>query len=47
MSKSTIMNYEDISSKDVFTIDPKDIVLRELRLENSEEFYHYKFSKNQ
>lgn len=33
------MNYEEISSKGVFTIDCKDIVLREFRLEDLDEIY--------
>ena len=29
MSKSELMNFEDITSRNVFTIECKDIVLRE------------------
>lgn len=39
MSKSKVMNNEEISSKNVFTIDCKDIVLREFRLEDLDELY--------
>jgi RimJ/RimL family protein N-acetyltransferase len=40
MSKSKVMNNEEISSKNIFTIDCKDIVLREFRLEDLDELYN-------
>lgn len=39
MSKSEITNYDDITSKDVFTIECKDIVLREFQLEDLDAIY--------
>jgi RimJ/RimL family protein N-acetyltransferase len=39
MSKSKVMNYEEIASKNVFTINCKDIILREFRLEDLDELY--------
>ena len=40
MSKSKVMNNEEISPKNVFAIDCKDIVLREFRLEDLDELYN-------
>ncbi|MBU5438389.1 GNAT family N-acetyltransferase [Tissierella sp. MSJ-40] len=39
MSKSKVMNYEEITSKNVFIINCKDIILREFRLEDLDELY--------
>ena len=40
MSKSKVMNNEEIGSKEVFTIDCRDIVLREFKLEDLDELYN-------
>lgn len=39
MSESKVINYEEITSKNIFTIDCKDIILREFRLEDLDELY--------
>jgi len=39
MSESKVINYKEITSKNIFTIDCKDIILREFRLEDLDELY--------
>lgn len=39
MSKSKVMNDQDITSRKIFTIECKDIILREFQLEDLDEIY--------